>query len=148
MLSDSLSPDLLLGQIMAGLRHRYASLNRHYEVWWSDSGWLSSCQHRHDGLRDAVTCGMAQRAGWYLVAVEFDTPRELTAEENKIVDTFRFGQKARRGASGKVKPKPSGTAVKWPMFDWDAIWKTYNPSAPNPLLLVCMVLEFYQRPVT
>jgi hypothetical protein len=90
MLDTANPSDLLLIQIMAGLRHRYESLNRHYEVWWSDSGCQSSCQHAHSTLRDAAQCGMPQRAGWYVVAVEYKTPRQLKKVEEQVVNDFRF----------------------------------------------------------
>jgi hypothetical protein len=90
MLDTANPSDLLLIQIMAGLRHRYESLNRHYEVWWSDSGCQYSCQHAHSTLRDAAKCGMPQRAGWYVVAVEYKTPRQLKKVEEQVVKDFRF----------------------------------------------------------
>jgi hypothetical protein len=86
MLDTANPSDLLLIQIMAGLRHRYESLNRHYEVWWSDSGCQYSCQHAHSTLRDAAKCGMPQRAGWYVVAVEYETRRQLTKAEEQVVN--------------------------------------------------------------
>jgi len=90
MLDTANPSDLLLVQIMAGLRRRYESLNRHYEVWWSDKGCQYSCQHAHSRLRDAAQCGVPQRAGWYVVAIEYQTPRQLTKAEEQVVNDFRF----------------------------------------------------------
>lgn len=90
MLDTANHSDLLLIQIMAGLRRRYESLNRHYEVWWSEKGCQYSCQHAHFRLRDAAQCGVLQRADWYVVAVEYQTPRQLTKAEEQVVNDFRF----------------------------------------------------------
>ena len=90
MLDTANPSDLLLIQIMAGLRRRYESLNRHYEVWWSDSGSQYSCQHAHSRLRDAAQCGVTKRTSWYVVAVEYKISRELTKEEEQVVNDFRF----------------------------------------------------------
>lgn len=35
---------------------------------------------------------MPNGAGWYVVAVEYGEPRELTGPEDRIVDDFRFGR--------------------------------------------------------
>jgi hypothetical protein len=80
----------LLAQIMSALRNRYASLNRHYEAAWNDSWHFRRCFHIHHSLIEAAKCAMPSGAGWYLVRVEFDQPRELTEEENQVVNEFRF----------------------------------------------------------
>jgi hypothetical protein len=80
----------LLTQIMAGLRHRYASLNGvHYEAGWTDSWVHVRCFHKHPTLIDAAKCGMPQ-PGLYVLAVEGDAARELTTEEDEVVNRFRF----------------------------------------------------------
>jgi hypothetical protein len=86
-------PDLLLTEIIASLRVRYADLNRHYEAAWTDSWTHQRCGHAHQNLIDAAKCGMPQGAGWYVFAVEYGAPRELTNQEDHIVNRFRFGPK-------------------------------------------------------
>lgn len=41
---------------------------------------------------EAAKCAMPNGAGWYVVAVEYGEPRELTAAEDRVVDDFRFGR--------------------------------------------------------
>lgn len=80
----------LLTQIMTGLRYRYASLNGvHYEAGWTDSWVHVRCIHKHLTLIDAAKCGMPQ-PGFYVLAVEGGSPRELTIEEDEVVNRFRF----------------------------------------------------------
>lgn len=80
----------LLNQIMAGLRYRYASLNAvHYEAGWTDSWVHRRCYHKHPTLIDAAKCGMPQ-PGFYVLAVEGGSPRQLSTEEDEIVNRFRF----------------------------------------------------------
>ena len=62
VLDTSVSPTLV--QIMAGLRHRYASLNRHYEAAWTDSWCHRRCLHTHKTLIEASKCAMPHGAGW------------------------------------------------------------------------------------
>ncbi len=45
----------------------------------------------HKTFMEAAKCGMARGAGWYVFAVEGDTPRQLNETEERIVDEFRFG---------------------------------------------------------
>jgi hypothetical protein len=81
----------LLTEIMTGLRHRYASLNGiHYEAGWTDSWCHRRCMHVHRTLIDAARCGMRQVAGWYVIAVDSGSPRELTTDEDEVVNRFRF----------------------------------------------------------
>jgi hypothetical protein len=63
---------------------------RHYEAAWSDSSWYCRCFHAHPTLTEATKCGMKQ-PGFYVIAVEADLTRELTADEERVVDAFRFG---------------------------------------------------------
>jgi len=65
----------------------------HYEVGWTDSGSFLRCYHVHETLIDAAQCGLEQRAGWYVFAVENGTERELTTAEDKIVNDFRFAKR-------------------------------------------------------
>ncbi len=83
-------PIQLLNQIMTGLRQRYASLNGvHYEAGWTDSWVHRRCFHKHPTLIDAAKCGMPQ-PGFYVLAVEAGSPRELTLEEDNVVNRFRL----------------------------------------------------------
>ena len=80
----------LLTQIMSGLSQRYASLNGvHYEAGWTDSWVHVRCFHKHPTLIDAAKCGMPQ-PGFYVLAVDGGSPRELTTEEDEVVNQFRF----------------------------------------------------------
>lgn len=81
----------LLTEIVASVHLRYAALNRHYEAGWTESWCHRRCLHSHRTLTDAAKCAMPHGCGWYVFAVEYDMPRELTDNENSIVDGFRFG---------------------------------------------------------
>jgi hypothetical protein len=91
----------LVTEILTVLRKRFAPLNRrHYEAgWrayiadcWTDSFVHYRCWHQHKTLIEAAKCALAQRAtGWYCIAVELDSPRELTEAEDAEVKAFRFG---------------------------------------------------------
>jgi len=92
---------LLLNQIMTDLRDRYASLNAvHYEAGWTDSWVHVRCYHKHPTLIDAARCGMLQ-PGFYVLAVDGGSPRELTTEEDEIVNRFRFA-----GIKPPTRPDP------------------------------------------
>jgi hypothetical protein len=88
-----MSPDPIssLARIMATLRLRYRPLNVHYEAAWTDSGCHRRCGHAHQTLIDAANCAMPQGAGWYVFALEDGMPRQLTEDEDGIVNRFRFG---------------------------------------------------------
>jgi len=81
----------LLTEIMTALRLRYRSLNPHYEAGWTESWSHRRCQHEHRTLIEAAKCAMPHGAGWYVFAVDSDTPRELGETEDLIVNAFRFG---------------------------------------------------------
>lgn len=86
----SVRPIQLVSEIMTGLRQRYASLNDiHYEAAWTDSWIDCRCHHKHLTLIDAAKCGMPQ-PGFYVLAVDGGSPRELSTEEDEIVNRFRF----------------------------------------------------------
>jgi hypothetical protein len=77
----------LILEIMASLCQRYAPLNRHYEAGWTESFIHLRCHHRHETLIDAAMCAARQgMPGWYVFAVEFDSPRQLTEAEDKLVN--------------------------------------------------------------
>ncbi len=84
-------PTLRLAQIMVVLRLRYRFLNLHYEAAWTDSWSHRRCLHEHQTLIEAARCAMPRGAGWYVFAVEGDTPRQLSETEDRIVNEFRFG---------------------------------------------------------
>src|SRR6266436_2184189 len=88
MLSE---PHSLLTEIISTLRLRYRSLNPHYEAAWTDSWSHRRCLHEHQSLLEAAKCAMPRGAGWYVFAVEGDTPRELNETEDRVVNEFRFG---------------------------------------------------------
>jgi len=77
---------------MDSLRLRFAALNRHYEAAWTDSWTHRRCEHAHENLIDAAQCAMPHGAGWYVFAVEFGSPRQLSDTEDHIVDQFRFAR--------------------------------------------------------
>jgi hypothetical protein len=76
----------------AGLNQHHAGLNRHYEAAWTESFVHLRCCHQHETLIDAAKCAAKQgMPGRYCLAVEFDSPRQLTATEETLVNEFRFG---------------------------------------------------------
>src|SRR6266404_9915960 len=96
--SDRMSPDPIsvFAKIMVTLRLRYRFLNLHYEAAWTDSWTHRRCLHEHQTLIEAARCAMPRGAGWYVFAVERDTPRQLSETEDRIVDEFRFCEPSRR----------------------------------------------------
>lgn len=94
--NSPMMPEPLLTEIIGGLRLRYSSMNVRYEAGWTESGNHRRCLHEHATLIEAAKCAMPQGAGWYVFAVEGDTPRELNETEDRIVNEFRFGQTAMR----------------------------------------------------
>jgi hypothetical protein len=65
----------------------------HYEAAWTDSWAYCQCFHSRQTIMEAAKCGLT-RPGFYVVAVEAGVSRELTADEDKIVDTVRFDKLA------------------------------------------------------
>jgi hypothetical protein len=87
----------LLSDIIAGLLVRYASLNDvHYEAAWGDSRVTCRCFHRHQTLIDAARCGL-RHPGFCVLAVEQGEARELTTDEDKVVNDFRFAKQSEPG---------------------------------------------------
>jgi hypothetical protein len=84
-------PTLLLAQIIATLRLRYKFLNLHFEAGWTESWSHRRCLHEHHTLIEAARCAMPHGAGWYVLAVEGDAPRQLTDAEDGVINEFRFG---------------------------------------------------------
>lgn len=87
-------------EIIASLRVRFRFLNLHYEAAWTESWSHRRCLHEHKTLIDAATCAGPHGAGWYVFAVESGAPRELLADEEQVVDEFRFGRRFRMDSSG------------------------------------------------
>jgi hypothetical protein len=81
-----------LPKIIASLRVRFWFLNPHYEAAWTDSWSHRRCLSAHSTLIDAAKCAMPHGAGWYVFAVENDSPRQLTDAEDKVANEFRFGE--------------------------------------------------------
>ena len=79
----------LLVEIIETLRAK--SLNLSYQAGWTDSFCHRRCMHEHLTLIEAAECGMPHGAGWYVLAVEKGTPRQLWASEENVVKKFRFG---------------------------------------------------------
>jgi hypothetical protein len=81
-----------LALIINGLRRRFAALNTYYEAGWTESYCHFRCYHVHDTLIDAAKCAAKQgMPGWYVFAVESDSPRQLIPTEEMLVNDFRFG---------------------------------------------------------
>jgi hypothetical protein len=90
-MTSGVDSHLLLNEIVSCLRSRYASLNDiHYEAAWTESWIHQRCFHAHRTLLEAAKCAMPNGAGWYVLAVDHGTPRELNQEEDNLVDRFRF----------------------------------------------------------
>jgi hypothetical protein len=62
-----------------------------FEGCWTHSWSHHRCFHEHKTLIEAATCVMSTGAGWYVIAVEDGTPRQLRSTEEEIVNRFRFG---------------------------------------------------------
>jgi len=94
---ERMSPDPIsvFARIMVALRLRYRFLNLHYEAAWTDSWSHRRCLHEHQTLMEAAKCAMPRGPGWYVFAVERDTPRQLSETEDQIVDEFRFREPRR-----------------------------------------------------
>ena len=80
MSSAPIAESPLLVQIMVELRHRYANLNPHYEAEFTDSFCTRRCGHAHQMLMDAEQCATCNGSGWYVVAVDWDSPLETTID--------------------------------------------------------------------
>jgi sugar phosphate isomerase/epimerase len=78
-------------EIMASLQVRYIALNRHYEAGWTDSWSHRRCEHAHQTLIEAAKCAQPRGCGWYVFCVEYGTARQLTDDEERRVNEFRFG---------------------------------------------------------
>lgn len=67
------------------------NVNIHFEGCWTHSWSHHRCFHEHQTLIEAARCVMPTGAGWYVIAVENGTPRQLRSTEEEIVNRFRFG---------------------------------------------------------
>jgi hypothetical protein len=80
----------LVVEIIGTLNLRFKKLNLYYEAGWTDSFCHLRCWHEHPTLLEAAECGMPHGAGWYVLAVENGTPRQLWKPEEDVVNKFRF----------------------------------------------------------
>jgi hypothetical protein len=51
---------------------------------------LAHCDHNHATLIEAAQCAEPTGCGWYVIAVQDGQARQLTDEEDEIVNGFRF----------------------------------------------------------
>ncbi len=86
-----MSPVPTFAEIMAALRRRHGPVQLHFEAGWTESWSHRRCLHKHQTLIEAAQCAMPHGAGWYVFAVEGNTPRQLTDAEDSVVNEFRFG---------------------------------------------------------
>src|SRR5258708_28741308 len=89
----------LVVEIVGTLNLRFKNLNLYYEAGWTDSFCHRRCLHEHPTLLEAAECGMPHGAGWYVLAVENGTARQLLDSEEAVVNAFRFGAKKKLKAS-------------------------------------------------
>jgi hemerythrin-like domain-containing protein len=68
--------------------------NIHYEAGYTDSWHHRRCRHEHRTLLEAAECAITTGCGWYVFAVENDRGRQLTDDEEEIVNRFRFKPRA------------------------------------------------------
>ena len=90
-MTSGLASHLLLHEIVSSLRMRFSALNGiRYEAGWTESWIHQRCDHAHKTLLEAAKCAIPNGAGWYVLAVEGGTPRELNQQENNLVDACRL----------------------------------------------------------
>jgi hypothetical protein len=51
---------------------------------------LVHCDHNHGTLIEAAQCAEPTGCGWYVIGVQDGEARQLTDEEDEIVNRFRF----------------------------------------------------------
>ena len=78
----------LVVEIIETLHSKSVSLS--YQAGWTDSFCHRRCMHEHPTPMEAAECGMPHGAGWYVLAVEDGTPRQLLGDEEDVVNEFRF----------------------------------------------------------
>jgi len=76
----------LLVEIFDTLR----SKSLHYEAAWTDSFCHRRCEHQHPTLKEASECAAPHGAGWYVIATQNGTSRQLLGDEEDVVNQFRF----------------------------------------------------------
>src|SRR6266446_6760538 len=79
--------DQMVVEIIGTLNLRFKNLNLYYEAGWTDSFCHRRCLHEHLTLIEAAECGTPHGAGWYVLAVENGTPRQLLDSEEEFVET-------------------------------------------------------------
>jgi hypothetical protein len=81
----------LIVEIFGTLSLRFKELNTvSYQAGWTDSFCHRRCMHEHPTLIEAAQCAEPHGAGWYVLAVEKGTPRQLRGGEEAVVNKFRF----------------------------------------------------------
>ena len=84
----------LIVEIFGTLNLRFKELNSlSYQAAWTDSFCHRRCMHEHRTLIEAAQCAEPHGAGWYVVAVEHGSPRQLLGDEEEIVNKFRFSSR-------------------------------------------------------
>ena len=84
----------LIVEIFATLKLRFKELNAFsYQAGWTDSFCHRRCMHDHRTIIEAAQCAEPHGAGWYVLAVDKGTPRQLLDWEEDVVNKFRFGKK-------------------------------------------------------
>jgi hypothetical protein len=78
---------------------QYVTVETHYEAAWTESWMHRRCMHNHPTLIEAAKCAMPSGCGWYVVAVEGNSPRHLTEAEERIVNEFRFAPNEKAAGS-------------------------------------------------
>jgi len=86
-------------RIPGGYTYSGTATTTRYEAAWTDSGSFRRCLHRHQTLIEAAKCAMPSGCGWYVVAVEGNSPRQLTDTEERMVNEFRFALKGKAAGS-------------------------------------------------
>jgi hypothetical protein len=84
----------LIVEIFGTLNLRFKELNTvSYQAAWTDSFCHRRCMHEHRTIIEAAQFAEPHGAGWYVVAVEHGSPRQLLGDEEEIVNKFRFGSR-------------------------------------------------------
>ena len=115
---------------------------RHYEAAWNDSWHFRCCLHEHQTLIDAAKCAMPHGAGWYVISVESGGARELTEEEKRIVDEFRFGT---HEATSQGRTQDALALKQQPLLGTSKIPARFTLSASEAGLLARMWYKIAKR---
>lgn len=86
-------------RIPGGYTYSGTATTTHYEAAWTESWMHRRCLHNHPTLTEAAKCAMPSGCGWYVVAVDGNSPRQSTETEERIVKEFRFALKGKAAGS-------------------------------------------------